>query len=309
MECIVSFSELEWAILQTVAYADIFDYPLTPSEIQRYLTGATATVEEVQAALSSSSLNGRYLSRSADYFSLAGREHIVETRRRRAQVAARLWPVGRRYGHFIGSLPFVRMVAVTGSLAVDNTESGGDIDYLVVTKARRLWLCRLLVVVLVRWVEWRSGYTLCPNYFISENALTINEHDLYTARELVQMVTVFGSETYTTMRQFNAWTDGQFPNATSTHSNNTTPQRKIAAFSKRLIERMIPTSVGDWIDRWEMKRKIRKLSQQSDAREADFSADWCKGHFDGHKRRILDSYDHRLKALKHRQHDLMAKPL
>jgi hypothetical protein len=40
-----------------------------------------------------------------------------------------------------------------------------------------------------------------------------------------------------------------------------------------------------------MQRKIRKFSHQNDGDESAFSADWCKGHFDGHRRRVLDEFD------------------
>src|ERR1700730_18354066 len=100
---------LERAIVQAVAYADVFDYPLTAEEVHRYLIGVPATRGSVRTALSTARLVPDVLSRSGRYCHLTGREHTVETRRVRAAAAADYWRRAVRYGHLIGNLPFVRM--------------------------------------------------------------------------------------------------------------------------------------------------------------------------------------------------------
>jgi len=141
-------AELEWSILQTIAYADIFSYPLTLDEIHHYLIGSEATKQQVQ-----DTLNGNNnITKIDEFYALPNREHTVEIRQRRQQIAADFWPIALKYGRLIGSLPFVRMVAVTGSLAVDNTENNNDIDYLIVTEPGSLWVCRLFIVAFVRYV-------------------------------------------------------------------------------------------------------------------------------------------------------------
>jgi hypothetical protein len=114
------------SVFHTLAYADVFDYPLTKPEVYRYLTSEEGTMEEVTRALSEDSL----FTQTGEYFTLRGREGIVETRQRRAKIAARHWQKAIRYGQIIASLPFVKMVAITGSLAMNNTEEGKDIDYI-----------------------------------------------------------------------------------------------------------------------------------------------------------------------------------
>ena len=45
-----AISDLPEAILHTTAYADVFDYPLRPGEIHRYLTEMHASKEAVDEA-------------------------------------------------------------------------------------------------------------------------------------------------------------------------------------------------------------------------------------------------------------------
>ena len=71
------------AIIETVAYADIFDYPLTAAEIHRYLIGQRCSRETVQAALDDDATLAVRLRRSDDFYTLASRAAIVTTRQQR----------------------------------------------------------------------------------------------------------------------------------------------------------------------------------------------------------------------------------
>ncbi|MCU0482498.1 MAG: hypothetical protein MUE54_14980 [Anaerolineae bacterium] len=286
-------TNLEWDILQTVAYADIFDYPMTIAEIHRYLIGTTTSLEAVSNAIHT--LIGTYLTDCEGYICLAGREATLQIRQRRAKIAARLWDYAERYGKLVGRLPFVRMVAITGSLAVDNTDKEGDIDLMIITAPGRLWLCRLLVIGMVKRGIKRDGITLCPNYFVTTNALNITDQNPFTAREWAQMVPLAGFEVYAHFRNLNAWSHEYFPNAT------TPPQRATITTNmpilKRISEAILKTPLGGWLEKWEMSRKIKKLSVNGLNSESQFTADMCKGHFDGHRARILSAYDQRLRVL------------
>jgi len=296
-----NLSPLEEAVLKTVAYVDIFDYPLTLPEIHRYLVGFPASSADVERVTGNGRLADEHLERQDMFFALPGRGAIIETRRKRARVAGQLWPIALRHGRLIAALPFVRMVAVTGSLAVDNAEANADIDYLVVTEIGRLWLSRAMVILVVRHAA-RRGVKLCPNYFVTERALLFSEHNLYTAWEVAQMVPIFGLETYERMRKLNSWVYDYLPNANGIPRRVEIPQNSVSNIMRRardLTESTLRLQPGGWLEQWEMRRKVRRFSDRSGGAESSFSSDWCKGHFDSHGQQTMETFSSHWHDIEH----------
>ncbi len=283
---------LEGAILDALAYADIFQYPMTPDEIHRYLIGVKASLPEVGAALDNMETQQGIIECRDGLYTLPGRAHLVAIRHRRRQAAARLWPQAIHYGGLISHLPFVRMVAVTGSLAMNNGEPPADVDYLIVTRPGRLWLARAMVILLVRWAAAR-GCVLCPNYFLSETALALPERDLFTAHELVQMVPLSGFAVYAAMRRLNGWMAGYLPNALEPWWTGIDTGVK-PPILQRLGELILRAPIFNRLERWEMERKVRKFAMQPGSHlETRFDAGHCKGHFGAHENRTLSAFQER----------------
>ncbi len=286
---------LQCAVLHALTYADIFDYPLTAVEVHRYLTGVKASYEQTSLALSDANLREGAIAQRGDYYILRGREAIVETRMQRRSTSGHLWQHAQYYGHILAALPFVRMVAVTGSLAMDNIDASADIDYFIVAARGRLWISRAISLLVVHIAKF-AGVTLCPNYFVSENALLLPDRSLYTAHELVQMIPLSEIVIYNEMRRLNTWTDQYLPNAQGTPELFTKLNRPSRwQFPLEVLLNLFPMK---YFEAWEMKRKIKKLShEQSFSPEAHFSAEVCKGHANGHGQQTEAALDERLKRL------------
>lgn len=288
----VATEKLLHSIFHTLAYADVFDYPLRAPEVYRYLTSTKASIEEVARALADESL----FSQSGEFFTLRGRDEIVETRRRREQVAVRLWPKAARYGRILAKLPFVRMVAITGSLAMNNTDEGKDVDFMIVTAPNHLWTCRALALLIAR-VARLEGLSLCPNYLVTTNALELHERSLYVAHELAQMVPLSGREIYDEICRLNTWMYDYLPNASGvpelTHVVQAANRRSVL---QKSLEFIFGLPFGAWLEKWEMNRKIGRLArEQAQSVESYFSADVCKGHIDKHGENIVTALAIRLR--------------
>jgi hypothetical protein len=290
----LKIGELEAALLETLAYFDVFDYPLRLEELQRYLHGYLVTPTAFDDGLRSS-LRHKRIECEQGYYFLAGRRQVRVLREvrkaRHSLVATRI----ASYGRILGNLPFMRMVALTGSTAMQNGDDAADLDFLLVTAPGRLWLARAFAIVLGRFTAL-SGNVLCPNVIISERALIWPQQDIYTAHEMTQMRPLAGTETYDTLREMNAWALDFLPNAVGSPSLPLPPNTP-PTFRRRM-ESPLRGKIGDALENWEMHRKIARLSGQAESgAETTFSADVCQGNFHQHGLLTRQAFQERLAAL------------
>lgn len=283
-------NSLSDAILQTVTYSDIFDYPLSAREIYQYLEGVKASIEEVSLALHSHSI----LMQAGKYYFLPGRQKIVNIRLQREKRSKQVLPIALRYGRILGRLPFIRMVALTGSLAVMNISGDEDFDYMLVTAPGRVWMARAFTLLFNRLVKL-FGHTICPNVILSESALEWSKHDLYSARELCQMIPITGTDTYHTLMNANEWVIDFLPNAFMESNGLPVDSQQQAFALQKLLEIPLRGKLGDRLERCEMNRKIARFSKQKGfGEETVFNADVCQGNFDHHSKWTRDAMQQRL---------------
>lgn len=284
---------LDLAILRAVAFADVFDHAPTIREVRGHLT-VVASVAEVERRLADSPFLAGRLSRHDGFVVATGREPLVARRAARSEASARLWPRARRIGRLIGRLPYVRMVAVTGSLAVNAAGDDADIDLFIVVADGRLWLARALVVAIVR-LAAPAGIRLCPNYLLAEAATELDEADRTygTAREIAQMVAVAGSAAYDRFLARNAWYRELQPNHEPARAIPDDRPGRV----RRVVEWIGRSGPVDRVERWEMRRKVRRLRAATRSPEARYDAQRCKGHVEGHAERAAAAADARFHEL------------
>jgi hypothetical protein len=284
-------------VLKPLYYADIFDFPLNFDEIYRFLEVETSP-EVVQHTLDEALAAGRIIQIDG-YYSLAGRNELARQRQDRARTSEGLWVKGVLYGRWIASLPFIKMVSITGSLAVNNPRDGqDDIDYLIITQPKRLWLCRALIIALVRYGLQR-GVTICPNYILTENVLYFEEENLYAAREIVQMVPIYGEESYLALRRVNTWITNYLPHSTDFNLTRLNDRlNPLQRLFKKTAELLLNGFIGDRAETLLQRKQINKHRKLAEMRGAldhvVFTADMCKGHYDNHSHKTLEAYHRRV---------------
>jgi len=283
-------NEISQAVLYTIMYSDVFDYPVTAHEVHHFLHGMPAEYERVVQALN----DDPRIIRRENYYFLTGREAILNARKERERLSQELMPYAMEYGRLLGRLPFVRMVALTGSLAVMNVSRNADIDYMLVTVPGRLWTARAFVLLFGRLTRL-LGHTICPNLLVSQNSLQWHRQDLYSARELCQMIPITGQNVYQKLMQENEWVQVLLPNAVM-ESGGSPPNTQNSILQKSL-EFILSGKLGDRFENWEMNRKVSRFSKQEGfGEETIFNAELCQGNFDHHRKWTQTELQHRVKA-------------
>jgi hypothetical protein len=194
---------------------------------------------------------------------------------------------------WLARLPFVRMVALTGALTMRNaSDEDDDLDYLLVTIDGRVWLARAFAILLVRLGRLR-GIEICPNYVLAETALEQQKRDLFMAHEVAQMTPLYGHPLHARMRTQNTWVSDILPNAIRPFYDE--PERPLGlgwlAF-KRGIEMLLGGQLGDALEQWEYRRKLRRFASELHTPHSSAQLDerQVKGHFNDHGHPVLQKY-------------------
>ena len=291
-------SSINDGILYALSYADVYDYPLTIPQLHRYLVGIPATVDEVTALVEDSTWALKHIGYSDGYYMLPGREHLAIIRQHRRAIAEKLWIRARHFAYLISRIPFVRMVALTGALTMNNVEDGDDYDYLIITEKNHLWLTRFLIVQLIVKPAMLKDEEVCPNYIVTDRALTLDtrENDLYHAHELAQMVPMYGLRLYQLFRDANMWSNKFLPNATGMPS--VTHKMWLQGKPQSLVlEKLLHFASGNWFERWEMSRMAKKLGVSAHQDEVLVTPDQCKGHVGAHQNLTREAFEARISTL------------
>ncbi|MEZ5147886.1 MAG: hypothetical protein R2759_12685 [Bacteroidales bacterium] len=131
-------------ILRTLAYYDIFKYPLTEKDISEGLSLDENTANEYRNTLDHLTKKG-IIYKFGDYYSLTNDERYVHQRIKGNMRAGQWMKKAHRFSRLISHFPFVRSVSLSGSLSRIYRRRP-DIDYFIITEPNRLWLARTMLV-------------------------------------------------------------------------------------------------------------------------------------------------------------------
>lgn len=212
-------SKLNKNILATIIYYDGLDFPLTVFEVWKYLMNVDYAsqgdvVVKISLSQVMSQLGGGELAKVIEhrngFYFLRGRGELVLRRISKDKISVSKIKKLQKIVWWLRFVPFVRMVGITGALAMKNAHVKSDLDIFVVLKYGKIWTGRTLVTLAVHLLgRRRHGKKIsdraCLNFFVTDRSLEVITKDLFSANEYMFLFPLYGFEVYTKFQIKNKW--------------------------------------------------------------------------------------------------------
>lgn len=243
------------SILRTLAYFDIFCYPLTEQEIRRYIYCADSTDTADLAAV----LCG--LQHKDGFYFLPCREETIVARQRAIRLVEDKMKVAVKGIKKIRWVPFVRAVFVCNTVAGAVAEENSDVDVFIVVKQGRIWLARALATLTLSFFRLRRTKRkiknrICLSFYVTDDNLNLEniaiEDDVYLKYWLAQLFPVYDPDNLLAQIQIaNQWVKKNLPNAFVPFvpiSRWQVRDSRLSVKIKNLLEKMWSGGYGDLME-------------------------------------------------------------
>ena len=300
----VTLNPLKKSIIRTLAYYDIFSYPLTADEIYYSLDENHTTPEEVKKELESLHSN-QLIQFKGKFYLLNNEDSYIRRREAGNELAVKRLKTARRVSGFISRFPFIRGILLSGSISKGFMEEDSDIDYFVITHPNRVWFSRLLLMLFKKVFLLNSKRIFCINYFVDSENMEIQEKNIFTATELVTLLPTFGRDIYEELCKKNAWVKQFFPNYPKRDIREVLDRKN--GVIKSLLERILGSKLGDKIDDFAMalfdkfnKTKYKDYDKEEFKIAFKSTKKESKHHPKFFQKKVLQEFEKKIKSLEER---------
>jgi hypothetical protein len=254
-----NLSEIKENIIATLAYFDLFNYPLTRAEVFLFLK-KKYDFDFFDNALKCL-LKDEVIYQFDNLYCLKNDHYLIARRKKGNKKAGELIKIAEKVGSILIKFPFVRGIAISGSLSKNFADEQSDIDLFIVTAKNRLWLARTIMHCFKKLTFLvNKQHYFCMNYYIDEQRLEIAEKNIYTAIEIATLIPLQGDITFEKFYAANSWTRNFLPNKNMRIASAKPIKTSVL---KTLFEWLLNNSAGNAIDNLLMKITAARWSKKT----------------------------------------------
>lgn len=246
------------AIRQLIYYS-LFQYPLSIDEID-----GDSTVQDGLDTL----VKQGVLFKLNNYYSVVDSKKRLEKRLVGNTLFEEMMPLAIKRAKFIFQFPFVKGVYISGSMSKGFISEDGDVDFFIITKPGRLWLCRSLLIFYKKVFLGNSRKLFCLNYFIDSSHMEIEEKNIFTATELITLMPICDTGINLEFNKQNDWVHQFYPNTKFRRPVIGEQQKGLLS---RTLEGILSTPLGKLLDKFTMNLTLKVWNKKfGDFKPADF---------------------------------------
>jgi len=306
-----ALSDIKKNILATLAYFDLFNYPLTMEEIFLFMP-VKYDQEKFGYALRYLLIE-RFVHKFDKFYTLKNDYFLIERREKGNIKAAELIAIAKKVSNLLIRFPYVKGIAISGSLSKNFADESSDIDLFIITAKNRLWVARTIMHFFKKLTFLvNKQHYFCMNYYIDEQELQIREKNIYTAIEIATLMPLHGDTVFEQFYAANAWSREYLPNKCM---RLTTAKSVKASYLKNFIEWIFGNRLGNKLDdllmkitakRWVKKMQMKKLNTRGIVMAMDTGKHYAKPDPKNFQIKLIEKYTSKVTSLLERCEDSMA---
>jgi len=287
---------VEKGCINCLNYFAIFKFPLTAEEIHLF-NSARATHEEMKFCLRKLT-NEQHIFKIDGFYLPENKPEWVAERNMGNQRALELLNRSGKFAKIIAGFPFIRGVAISGSLSKFYASKEADIDYFIITKSNRLWIARSLLHLFKK-LTFITGHQhyFCMNYFVDTNALEITHQNLYSAIETVTLLPVYNAVLVESFMEKNTWVKKYLPNHNSPPNENflvKTKNYRLKQLTEWFLNHMAPSKLNRFLmnltdKKWRAKWKSHGYSEKEYKEAFQTEIAISKNHPVDYQKKVLNT--------------------
>lgn len=293
----IYISMIQSSVLQTLSYFDLFDFPLTESEMYFYLwRSPRATFEQFRSELAQM-VGQRIVDQKNGFYFLPGKEASTERR------AASVLPVHFKFkraklaAKLISWIPFLRAIYVCNSVASFTAVEHSDIDFFIVAEEGRIWYVRALSNLILRLFGLRTygkknADKICLSFFVDTAHLDLSpwrvcDDDVYLAYWLRQLLPIYDPNNYfDKISSANVWVEHFLPNATGVSGINPGKNGKVKVIFEKVLGGKIGNMKEEVLHKMQLK-KLRRLHPKTEGKGISLDGGVLKFHYENDRRQEI----------------------
>jgi predicted nucleotidyltransferase len=273
-------------VLNTIKFFNLQQYPLTGFEVWQYLVAdltelkknldesyelpnniayskpsavhLDTVLNQLQNLVKEDQLGHKY-----GFYFLPGQDALVAQRLNNYHYGLVREKLIRRWLGFAKHVPFIRGISLAGSQALGLARPTSDIDLLIITDSKFMWLGRIFLTAYfqltgVRRYGNKIANRFCLNHYLANIREVDVEKNLYKAMEYTKLRPVVYPQATLAFQQINqAWINMFFPNV----NFDIVSLQNQSGFQK-IIEAIFQNSVGYWLEKKLGAMQLARIKQE-----------------------------------------------
>lgn len=179
-------------ILKTLNYKSVFNYPVSFYQLCNFLQTNRKVLKpnELEQGLKTLIKTKKVSIKGAKYSKKGIKTYSWDARMKNSYS---MLNTNQRALSTIRTLPWVKMIGITGSVSAFNASKNDDLDVLIVCQKDRIWLTRLFVSIILilmgKYANKVHKNKICPNIYMDESELQWKpeNQNIYVANDILQI--------------------------------------------------------------------------------------------------------------------------